>query len=55
MASGGAGEAVHLAEAFAHGADAALAASIFHYGYLRIGALKDFLESEGFPVRKDEH
>jgi cyclase len=55
IASGGAGEAVHFAEAFAHGADAALAASIFHYGHLRIGAVKDFLESEGFPVRKDEH
>ncbi len=55
IASGGAGEAVHLAEAFAHGADAALAASIFHYGHLRIGPLKDFLESEGFPIRKERY
>ncbi|MFP4481357.1 MAG: imidazole glycerol phosphate synthase subunit HisF [Thermovirgaceae bacterium] len=55
IASGGAGEAPHLAEAFRRGAEAVLAASIFHYGQLRIGTLKDYLESAGFPVRKDEY
>lgn len=55
IASGGAGKASHVADAFQRGAEAALAASIFHYGHLRVRDLKHFLDSRGIPVRKDEH
>jgi cyclase len=55
IASGGAGKASHVADAFHCGAEAALAASIFHYGHLRVRDLKHFLDSRGIPVRKDEH
>src|SRR5438105_11264101 len=41
IASGGAGEAEHFAEAFAAGAAAALAASVFHFGSLSIGEVKE--------------
>ena len=54
IASGGAGKARHIAEAFRKGAEAALAASIFHYGTLRIKTLKAALQSQGLPVRRDE-
>ncbi|MDK2846635.1 MAG: imidazole glycerol-phosphate synthase subunit HisF [Synergistales bacterium] len=54
IASGGAGEAGHIAEVFRRGAEAALAASIFHYGTLRIKTLKAELHSQGIPVRRDE-
>jgi len=52
IASGGAGQAKHFVEVFGAGhADAALAASIFHYGYSRIADLKQELGSHGIPVR----
>lgn len=52
IASGGAGGAQHFADVFREGhADAALAASIFHYGFSRLADLKQQLHSEGIPVR----
>lgn len=52
IASGGAGTMAHFAEVFGKGkADAALAASIFHFGEIPIPVLKDFLHKEGIPVR----
>jgi imidazole glycerol-phosphate synthase subunit HisF len=52
IASGGAGGAQHFVEVFGAGhADAALAASIFHYGYSQIADLKQELGSQGIPVR----
>jgi cyclase len=53
IASGGAGRAEHFAEVLTQGkADAALAASLFHDGKLRIADLKQFLSAQGVPVRK---
>ena len=53
VASGGAGRAEHFAEVFERdGADAALAASVFHSGEIRIDALKSFLAARGIPVRR---
>jgi cyclase len=51
IASGGAGEAAHFAEAFAAGASAALAASLFHFRELEIPDLKRELAGRGIPVR----
>jgi len=52
IASGGAGTLDHLYEAFAHGkADAALAASIFHYREFTIKEAKEYLKARGIPVR----
>ena len=51
VASGGAGSPEHLRQAFAVGADAALAASIFHYGEYSIPATKRYLADHGIPVR----
>jgi cyclase len=52
IASGGAGDANHFVEVFRNGrADAALAASIFHYGLNSIRDLKQNLAAEGIPVR----
>jgi imidazole glycerol-phosphate synthase subunit HisF len=52
IASGGAGNTNHFVEVFRSGAaDAALAASIFHYGLHSLAALKQHLHSEGIPVR----
>lgn len=52
IASGGAGTAQHFKEALTDGkADAALAASLFHFKELEIGTLKKYLTSEGVPVR----
>jgi cyclase len=52
IASGGAGGAAHFVDVFRSGsADAALAASIFHYGYSRLSDLKRELNSAGIPVR----
>ncbi len=52
IASGGCGTLAHFAEAFteAH-ADAALAASLFHYGELTISEVKDYLRGQSIPVR----
>lgn len=53
VASGGAGTPQHFADVFEHaGVDAALAASVFHSGDIRIGALKAFLAERGIPVRQ---
>ena len=52
IASGGAGNLEHFAEVFVRGhADAALAASIFHYEQFTIRALKEYLRDHGVPVR----
>ncbi|WP_366179819.1 imidazole glycerol phosphate synthase subunit HisF [Actinomyces timonensis] len=51
IASGGAGEPGHFAAAADHGADAVLAASVFHYGMMTIGQAKDALRAAGHPVR----
>jgi len=52
IASGGAGTFDHFRKVFAHGhADAALAASIFHYKEIRIHELKEYLGQEEIPVR----
>jgi imidazole glycerol-phosphate synthase subunit HisF len=52
IASGGAGTADHFAEVFTRGlADAALAASIFHYAETSVRTLKRHLRQQGVPVR----
>ena len=51
IASGGAATADHLADGLASGADAVLAASIFHYGEFTVKELKDELFSRGIAVR----
>lgn len=52
IASGGAGKPEDFATVFIDGrADAALAASIFHYGTYTVGQLKDFLSHQNVPVR----
>jgi cyclase len=51
VASGGAGEPEHLYEAFRAGADAALAASIFHYDEYSIPVTKRYLADRGVPIR----
>jgi imidazole glycerol-phosphate synthase subunit HisF len=52
IASGGAGTMGHFADAFTLGnADAALAASVFHYNTIPIGDLKQYLAGEGIKVR----
>lgn len=52
IASGGAGRLEHFAEVFLRGsADAALAASIFHFGTHTIRSLKQYLRDQGVPVR----
>ncbi|MDF9812615.1 imidazole glycerol phosphate synthase subunit HisF [Streptomyces sp. SPB162] len=51
IASGGAGRLADFAPAVAAGADAVLAASVFHFGDLRIGDVKNALREAGHPVR----
>ncbi|MER8105057.1 imidazole glycerol phosphate synthase subunit HisF [Kitasatospora sp. NPDC094016] len=51
IASGGAGKLADFAPAVEAGADAVLAASVFHFGDLRIGQVKDALREAGHPVR----
>ena len=51
IASGGAGAVEHFPPAVAAGADAVLAASIFHFGALTVGAVKDGLRAAGVAVR----
>jgi len=51
IASGGAGAVSHFAPAIAAGADAVLAASLFHFGELSIGAVKRSLAAAGYLVR----
>ncbi len=52
IASGGAGELEHLAEALRAGADAVLCASIFHYGRFSVAEAKAHLAAAGVPVRE---
>jgi cyclase len=51
IASGGAGALEHFAPAIDAGADAVLAASVFHFGDLKIGDVKESLRGAGHPVR----
>jgi imidazole glycerol-phosphate synthase subunit HisF len=51
IASGGAGTVDHFGPAVTAGADAVLAASVFHFGTLRIGQVKDALRASGHAVR----
>jgi cyclase len=53
IASGGAGQPRHFAEVLGKegGADAALAASLFHFGELTVPQVKRYLQEEGIPVR----
>jgi cyclase len=52
IASGGVGSLAHLAEGLAAGADAVLAASIFHFGQHTIGQAKAYLAGRGLHVRR---
>ena len=51
IASGGAGRVEDFAPAVEAGADAVLAASVFHFGDLSIGEVKEALRGSGHPVR----
>jgi imidazole glycerol-phosphate synthase subunit HisF len=51
IASGGAGQVEHFAPAVEAGADAVLAASVFHFSDLEIGQVKDSLREHGYPIR----
>lgn len=51
IASGGAGEHAHFLDVFAAGADAALAASLFHFSRSTIRSVKHYLRDRGLPVR----
>jgi cyclase len=51
IASGGAGKVEHFVPAVSAGADAVLAASVFHFGDLTIGEVKESLRAAGNPVR----
>lgn len=56
IASGGAGSAADFLDVFTAGrADAALAASVFHFSETSIGQLKSFLAARGIPVRSPDH
>ncbi|WP_222263761.1 imidazole glycerol phosphate synthase subunit HisF [Modestobacter marinus] len=52
IASGGAGAVEHFPPAVEAGADAVLAASVFHFGQLRVGDVKQALSAAGVPVRQ---
>ncbi len=55
IASGGAGKVEHFAEVFADGkADAALAASVFHFGSIPIPELKAYLNEKSIPMRLNQ-
>ena len=52
IASGGVGSLQHLVDGITKGhADAVLAASIFHYGEYTVGQAKEYMASQGIPVR----
>ncbi|WP_159788024.1 imidazole glycerol phosphate synthase subunit HisF [Sodalinema gerasimenkoae] len=56
IASGGAGNCQHIYEAFSEGkAEAALLASLLHYGQLSVAEIKKYLESHQVPVRQLSH
>lgn len=52
IASGGAGQLSDFADAVDAGADALLAASLFHFGTLQISDVKNYLKARGYPVRE---
>ncbi|MBE6039250.1 MAG: imidazole glycerol phosphate synthase subunit HisF [Anaerofustis stercorihominis] len=52
IASGGAGKKEHFLQAYEAGADAALAASVFHYNEIPIPELKKYLSDAGIPMRR---
>ena len=53
IASGGAGKLEHFRDVLTEGhADAALAATLFHFGIMKISDLKQYLDQNGIPVRK---
>ncbi len=52
IASGGAGSISDFAQALGAGADALLAASVFHFGVHRIADVKGYLAQQGYPVRR---
>jgi len=52
IASGGVGTLAHLADGLEAGADAVLAASIFHFGQHTIGEAKAFLAARGLEIRR---
>ena len=52
IASGGAGTIEHFSEVLNAGADAALAASVFHYDEIKLKDLKDYLFSKKIPIRR---
>ena len=52
IASGGAGRVEHFAPAVEAGADAVLAASVFHFGTLRIADVKSAIADAGYEVRR---
>ncbi|MCR2811915.1 imidazole glycerol phosphate synthase subunit HisF [Microbacterium sp. zg.Y1084] len=54
IASGGAGDVTHFAPAVHAGADAVLAASVFHSGQLTVGEVKDALAADGIVVRTQQ-
>jgi imidazole glycerol-phosphate synthase subunit HisF len=54
IASGGAGAVEHFPPAVEAGADAVLAASVFHFGQLRVGDVKAALAAAGVPVRREK-
>ena len=51
IASGGAGRVEHFAPAVHAGADAVLAASVFHFGELTVAQVKDAMRAAGIAVR----
>src|SRR5690606_15407723 len=56
IASGGAGNAQHTIAAVQQGgADAVMAASIFHFGELSVGQVKAAMSADGVPGRRTEH
>ena len=50
IASGGVGNVEHIYEGFVNGADACLAASIFHYGTYTVGEIKEYLREKGIKL-----
>ncbi len=55
IASGGAGNCQHIYEAFSEGkAEAALLASLLHYGQLRVDEVKDYLQKRQIPIRHNQ-
>ena len=51
VASGGAGKLEHFVDAVRAGASILLAASVFHFGLIGVGDVKDYLRGRGIPVR----